>query len=229
MDTTKLKRNLDKINLLVPHLEDGASPIEVDLLKSYVRELYEALLVEGATLTDAPKKVAKAPAAVKKAVVVQKPTPPPTPEPEPVAVEETPLPEPPKPEPKPAPKPEPPKPEPKPEPVVIAPTKKARNTKLAELFTFAEARELSEKLSNRPIPDLTKAMGLNERILTVNELFQGDNAAFNVALKDLNSMPSFDEAIDLVLEPLAEKFDWALPANERKAKVFIQLIRRRYL
>ena len=42
--------------------------------------------------------------------------------------------------------------------------------------------------------DLTKAMGINERMLTVNELFDGDNSAFKAALSALNGLDSYEAA-----------------------------------
>ena len=39
------------------------------------------------------------------------------------------------------------------------------------IFEEKPITELSDKLSQTPISDLTKAMGISERIFTVNELF----------------------------------------------------------
>ena len=63
-----------------------------------------------------------------------------------------------------------------------------------ELFDNQTSKELSEKLGQAPIDDIKKSMGLNERILTQNELFAGDQFEFENAIARLQSMTNFEEA-----------------------------------
>lgn len=90
-----------------------------------------------------------------------------------------------------------------------------------------ETRELSDKLNAMPIPDLRKAMGLNEKILTRNELFGKDQIAFDDVVQKLNSYSSFEEAKP-ILAATATKYNWTAKDRKKKAQVFIKLIRRRY-
>lgn len=169
----------------------------------------EPVVVKKPTRPAAPPK----PAAPKASV----PTPPPAPEP-PVEVKKTPPPAP-----RPAPTPEVKKTTPPP-----APPKPTVNPDHDILFEQKEARELSEKLSAQPIGDLNRAMGINERFLTINELFDRDNQAYEKAVTRLNGLRNFDEAKPLLSE-LAEKHGWTQKDKKKKAQIFIKLVRRRYL
>ncbi len=88
--------------------------------------------------------------------------------------------------------------------------------------------ELSDRLSEQPISDLTKAMGINERMLTINELFDGNNQVFKDAISELNSLNSFEEAKSYISVHLIEQFGWVHPKKRKKAKVFIKLVKRRF-
>ncbi len=96
------------------------------------------------------------------------------------------------------------------------------------LFAFKTATELSEKLSQLPIGDIKKAMGLNERISTQNELFGGDNNAFETTVNALNQLRSYDEAKDYLVRNVAQRYNWAGKEKKDKAKEFIKLVKRRY-
>ncbi len=96
------------------------------------------------------------------------------------------------------------------------------------LFDEQVGKEISDKLSNAPVADLTKAFGLNDRLLMQNELFLNNKSAFDEALKDLNNSSSFDTA-RAFLADLAVRNSWNLNADRQKlAKSFIKLVRRRF-
>lgn len=97
-----------------------------------------------------------------------------------------------------------------------------------EIFEQESSNDLSERLSETPIADLTKSMGINERMLTINELFDGDNQSFKKALSDLNNMHSFEQAKNYISLQLIEKYNWVHPKKRKKAKIFIKLVKRRF-
>lgn len=132
-----------------------------------------------------------------------------------------PTPPPPAPEPVRTIEPTPPPPKPAPTPVVDD------NPEFDTLFEHKAARELSEKLSERPIADLTRAVGYNDKMLYTNELFGGELVAFNSAVSRINSMSGFTEARKY-LAKLAEQNNWTAPNKTSSAKSFIKLIRRRF-
>lgn len=258
MNLQKAKILLEKINSLHKSMSVDAgniANIERDLMRDYIRQLYDAYSGETPSVvpeqakveifksTPKPRRKPTPPpkpvelevfhAAEPAEIVPPQPTPTPRPKPKPRVIAlpdslkeiaaETPPPVP-KPTPPPAPRvvPTPPKPKPAAKPVVPV------NEEVEELFEHTESTDLSEKLSNAPIKDLRKSMGLNEKIFNINELFGGDQGAFDSALLMLNSFDNFDQAQSYLIENTIGKFGWTKRNKKKKAKNFIKLIRRRY-
>ena len=220
MDLRQAKITLEKINDLFHSLERDASNvslIERDLMRGYIQQFYEHF-ISGAT---APSSVAEEPVR-EKAPVRRNYTPP-------RIIE---IPDAPRDNysaPKPEPDPEPQKPEPVKvaEPVAPAASRQDIPANLKHLFAFKEATELSEKLSERPVHDLTKALAINDRLLYMNELFGRDLNALNDTLGRLNQMSSMDEARGLIVQ-MAQRYDWGADEKEDTARDFIRLVRRKY-
>jgi hypothetical protein len=99
---------------------------------------------------------------------------------------------------------------------------------LTALFESETISELSDKLSRSPISDLTKCMGINERIFTVNELFGGDTSIFNTTMRELDKLASLEQARDYLVNGIAVEQNWASESKIKKATNFIKLISRRY-
>ncbi len=97
-----------------------------------------------------------------------------------------------------------------------------------ELFQIKESSELSERLSRLPITDIWSAMGLNERIFTQNELFDGNAESFQTTVKELNDCQTFEEAQELLAYGPIENFDWTAAERRNIAKNFIRLVKRKY-
>lgn len=217
MNLDKTSTTLKKINRLFEIINDigEASSTEQDLLKAYVEDLYAAVTDGGkiAPQTKSPPKPAPTVSAAPMVIPPVQQHTPPAPKAAP-AIAETPV--------APPPPPAAPKVAPK------APVKPAVDPAMSELFELDAISELSDKLSSQPISDLTKAMGINEKILTVNELFGGDNVAFNNTMTKLNGLKSYDEAKTVLMKEAAQKYEWMKPSNHKKVKIFIKLVKRRY-
>ena len=86
--------------------------------------------------------------------------------------------------------------------------------------------EIGHKLTDSPIRDLKKAIGVNDRYLFINELFRGDEAMFERSLKTINSFRMFPEAEYWIERELKVKLGW----EEQKptTKHFYHLVRRRF-
>jgi hypothetical protein len=100
--------------------------------------------------------------------------------------------------------------------------------KYQELFLFKMAGDLSEKLESTPIDNIQKALGLNQRIVTQNDLFAGDKNSFDTAVKRLNSMNHFREAKEFLCEEIIPEYDWTHKDRIKKAQEFIKLVKRKY-
>jgi len=100
---------------------------------------------------------------------------------------------------------------------------------MEELFAEGQLSDLSQRFANAPIQDIAKAMGINERILTINELFKGDQQQFQITADTLNDYTTFAEAKAYLSKGPATKYDWLSSKRKKKAVIFIKLVRRRYL
>lgn len=244
MKLHEANKQLKKIEKLYQMMSEYAKDAESDQLDSlldderrlmlrYIEKLHSAFVdgvdnVSNLSPPPAPKKPIK--------VIAPTPTPAPKPSPKPAPpVVATP-----------APKPEPikaPIPEPTPEP--IAPVKKPSlspeppmpaprpitgfNKKYSELFEVKKANDLSEKLSQQPLRSLKRAFSINERILTTNELFDGDADEFNTCLDKIQSLSTFDETRHYLEANVIGKHEWIDETKIKKAKRFVDLIRRKFL
>ncbi len=245
MDLQKTKIYLDKLNREFTRLSrdpDNIARIDIDIMASYVRELYDAMLSEssGYAAKNAPIPAHK-PAARPHEVIEQ----PAAAAPQPVIVPPPPVviaPEPVAPAPAPPPPvvapvavvPPPPAPVPAPAPVIAAPVVVEPVAPVVSsgyadiLFEERQAKELSEKLSELPIADLKKAIALNDRLLLTRELFSGDGQAFEAAITALNSFTQFGEAQQYLLDQAVVRYGWLDKKRVEPAKNFIKLVRRRY-
>ncbi|MFH0893122.1 MAG: hypothetical protein V2A54_01700 [Bacteroidota bacterium] len=86
---------------------------------------------------------------------------------------------------------------------------------------------LNSKVQKQPIKDLKNAIGINEKFLFINELFDGNMHEYNDALNRIQtSCQTFSEAEE-VLNNLKDHYHW----NENKSSVslFRNLVERRFL
>lgn len=97
------------------------------------------------------------------------------------------------------------------------------------LFTVEGIKEVSDRLRMQPISDMNRCMGINERIFTIRELFNNDDAVFNETMDQLNTMSDFESARDYLASGVASKYAWDDAAKSKKAGNFVKLVYRRYL
>lgn len=244
MDLQQAKIVLNKINALFKNLsidEGNIASIEKELMLNYIRQFYESFLDMDAPASPGKKSKKSAPKKQEEPEFeVVEPKEEPKPKKKeyvppkiieiPDSLKELTTEEPPPPAPKPKPKP---KPAPKPEPVVQTPpptpkpTTSANAVNIDSLLQHKEAKELSEKLSERPIQDLSKALSINDRLLYINELFGKNQNALNDALTHLNQYTRMNEAVPYLSE-LAGQYDWLDKEKKDTAISFIKIVRRRY-
>lgn len=223
MDINSVDKVLKKINRLYELVKElgEASSTEKDLLKAYVVDLYDAVITEDPALIvdlereEMLKKIKKQRKLEKKLKKQKEKTKFREPEeeieePETVAVAKKVKVTPP-----------------------VAEAKKAEPKSaipagIMELFEIDSGNEISDKLSQSPIADLTKSMSINEKIFTINELFGGNNAELDNMLVALNGLSNFDEAKSVLMKSVATKYNWSDASKSKKAKNFIKLVQRRY-
>ena len=99
---------------------------------------------------------------------------------------------------------------------------------LSKLFELQTHDDVSDRFSQVPISNIESAMGLNERIFTLKELFGGDKALFDSTCSRLNELRSFSEPKQLLLNGPARDFRWSDPERQKMAEQFIRIVARRY-
>jgi len=86
--------------------------------------------------------------------------------------------------------------------------------------------DLGDTLTEVPIRDLRKAIGVNDRFVYINELFRGDEAAYERSIKTINSFSIFAEAEYWIQRELKVKNGW--DAGNELVNQFYQLVKRRF-
>ncbi|WP_026473691.1 hypothetical protein [Alkaliflexus imshenetskii] len=76
---------------------------------------------------------------------------------------------------------------------------------------------------HKPIEDLRKAIGINDRFLYQRELFGGNADLFNQTIEQLNTMNNFDSAEGFLLG----NFNW--DHNNQAVVAFKELVKRRFI
>ncbi len=86
--------------------------------------------------------------------------------------------------------------------------------------------DLGETLTEAPVRDLRKAIGINDRFLFISELFRGDENMYERSIKTINSFSILPEAEYWIQRELKTKIGWS--DTNATVKQFIQLVKRRF-
>jgi hypothetical protein len=86
--------------------------------------------------------------------------------------------------------------------------------------------EVGHVLTDHPIRDLKKAIGINDRYVFINELFRGDEVMYERSLKTINGFRIFAEAEYWIERELKVKLGWE--EHKDTTRHFYQLIKRRF-
>lgn len=108
----------------------------------------------------------------------------------------------------------------------VASKYKEQETLYDKISKNQQGATIAEKLSAKPVIDLRKSIGINERFAFINELFEGNQQLFMESIDKLNNMPVYDDARRVLYEELAGKMNW-----NTKAKTFSdldELVKRRF-
>ena len=73
---------------------------------------------------------------------------------------------------------------------------------------------------------IRSAIGLNQRFMFTNELFEGDSQAFNQALDSLDRFDSFEAAHEHVMQQYANRYGWDMEAEA--SLEFLEVLQTRY-
>lgn len=210
MNYEKSKVLLKKINALHEAMShgEGSNSLERDLFLQYIRALYEIVNVSDSSQAPAKEQISI-------------PTPIMTPQ-KPMAetdkANEN--------------KVSTPKPQNPPEEVLeVLPNTKEQNEipdEIQALYDESDESFDSSRILGVKITDIGRSMGINEKILTINELFDGQQPLFDETIGLLNKADNFEEAKKILASGVAQEKEWANANRRGKAIHFIHLVRRKY-
>lgn len=86
--------------------------------------------------------------------------------------------------------------------------------------------EVGHILTEAPIRDLKKAIGINDRFVFISELFRGDENMYERSIKTINGFRIFAEAEYWIERELKVKLGW--DTEKPSARHFYQLVKRRF-
>jgi hypothetical protein len=104
---------------------------------------------------------------------------------------------------------------------VMAPRESSLNDKLKE-----DIKEVAHVLTDSPVRDLRRAIGINERYVFISELFRGDEVMYERSIKTINGFRIFPEAEYWIERELKVKLGW--DEGKPTTRHFYQLIKRRF-
>lgn len=91
-----------------------------------------------------------------------------------------------------------------------------------------EDKSISARMQQKPISNIKEVIGVNEKFLFINELFEGNFQEYHDAIARLNDMQGMQEAFDY-LNILSEKYSWDANRSAATIEKLANYVQRRYL
>jgi hypothetical protein len=108
----------------------------------------------------------------------------------------------------------------------IAETYTVKTTLHDKMSSGKTDRSVADHLQSKPLSDLKKSIGINEKFVFVKELFEGNHQLFNTSIDKLNSFSAYEQARRHLFEDLATPLQW-----NTESKAFSELndlVKRRF-
>ena len=96
------------------------------------------------------------------------------------------------------------------------------------LAQIKDDKSIGARMQYKPVKNIKEAIGINEKFLFINELFNGDLKSYNEAVEKLNDCPSIHEAFEF-LNKLTYEFQWDGQRSADTIEKFANLVQRRYM
>jgi hypothetical protein len=98
-------------------------------------------------------------------------------------------------------------------------------TTLADRLREGKDKSLADKLQEHQVFDLRTTIGINDKFLFINELFEGDMRIYDDVVQKLNSAVTMAQA-DLLMLDLKIAYNW--DSESPTVKKFVDLVRRKF-
>jgi hypothetical protein len=86
---------------------------------------------------------------------------------------------------------------------------------------------VAHKHHHKPVTDLKAAIGINEKFLFINKLFDGNSTEYNLAIERINNSGSLSAAGQIIDGELLPKYNWEKASAP--VKEFMELVERRFV
>ena len=103
-------------------------------------------------------------------------------------------------------------------------TENTGNT-LADRLKEGQEKRVADKLQENKITDLRSTIGINDKFLFINELFEGNMRIYDEAVQKLNASLTIAQT-DLLLLDLKIVYNW--DSESPTVKKFVELVRRKF-
>lgn len=88
------------------------------------------------------------------------------------------------------------------------------------------AKTLADIHEEKKVTNIMEAISINHRYMFLQELFDGDNEAFQQALQSIEKSNSFDQAVEKLIQTYAKDFYWDMNSDE--VKELLKVVFRRF-
>jgi hypothetical protein len=96
---------------------------------------------------------------------------------------------------------------------------------LADRLREGQEKRVADKLQENMIADLRTTIGINDKFLFINELFEGNMRIYDEAIQKLNAGTTIAQA-DMILLDLKIVYNW--DSESPTVKKFVELVRRKF-
>src|SRR5204863_10123227 len=95
-----------------------------------------------------------------------------------------------------------------------------------KIASKASVKTIADKLHTKPIKDFKAAIGINEKFLFINQLFEGNLQRYSEAIEKVNAFSDLQSAKQFIAVELAARLNWH--EDNENVRNFMELIARRF-
>lgn len=92
--------------------------------------------------------------------------------------------------------------------------------------TPATTESVAETFTHAPIETVGRSISLNQKFRFINQLFNGNTAAYNQAVAELDTLNNYGQALDLIQYRYASQYSWDMNSDE--VNELIDILKRRF-
>jgi len=112
-----------------------------------------------------------------------------------------------------------------PQPTIAEKYAETSNSLNDNILKQQKEKNLAEQLQLKHIESLKAVVGINDKFLFINELFEGNMREYDIAITQLDNFHSYNETLEYINQ-MKEKFDWN--TNSSSLVKLKEFLKRRY-